>query len=336
MLYDATLQNLLHLCNIPDLPTRIGNSISRDTTPDLTFTYNIKNAIWTRLDETLGSDHHIIQLLIAHQRHAHQRIGTARITNWIDFRNDTPADSITNLDEWAQQLLDAAKKHTKEIALSEETPVTDAHLLHLWDARHGLLRRWKRNKSNKKLRIRIAQITAEAHSYAKQLSQQNWTQVCNQLQGTLGNRRTWHLLRSLLGSKESKSTTQHHLKRLMHNYQGTESDLLREIQQPLEAHTATSSQPLPSYTGKPNPDMDAPFTMAEIEAAVHHLTRNTAPGKDRIPNKLLRNLDYVALEKLLEFFNSNWQKEPSPHNGSTPKLPSSPNLTNHSLQTTSN
>ncbi|KAG0426679.1 hypothetical protein HPB47_026239, partial [Ixodes persulcatus] len=139
----------------------IGNSVSRDTSPDLTFTYNLKDATWSSID---------------------------------------------------------------------------AHLLHLWDARNGLLKRWKTRKTNRKLRIRIAKLTVEAETYACQLSQQNWSQFCYILQGTLGTRRTWHLLRSLMGTKESKYTTAHQLRRLIHNHPGTEQDLIKEINPSKEHH----------------------------------------------------------------------------------------------------
>ncbi|KAG0432999.1 hypothetical protein HPB47_020326 [Ixodes persulcatus] len=131
-------------------------------------------------------------------------------------------------------------------------------------------------------------------------------QLCNKLQGTLGTRRTWHLLRSLLGTGESKAVTIHQLRRLIHNHPGTEFDLLEELKQPLAAPSHAQPKRAPDYTGDPNPEMDEPFSLAEIEAAVYTLTRNTTPGRDKIPNKLLRNLDHVALENLLEYINDCW------------------------------
>lgn len=61
--------------------------------------------------------------------------------------------------------------------------------------------------------------------------------------------------------------------------------------------------------------MDTPFTIVEIEAAVQSLTRNTTPGKDKIPNKLLRNLDTTALEALLDYINEHWTAGKIPLNG---------------------
>lgn len=119
--------------------------------------------------------------------------------------------------------------------------------MHLWEARRGLTKRWKKQRTNRKIRLRIARLTQEAADYARELSQQNWSQFCTKLQGTLGTRRTWHLLRSLMGTKETKSTTTHQLKRLIHNYQGTEEDLLEEIKKPWQEEI-TQTRPLLNRT----------------------------------------------------------------------------------------
>lgn len=142
-------------------------------------------------------------------------------------------------------MLAAAQKHTKEITLTEDCPAVDTHLLHLWEARRGLTKRWKKRGTNRKIWVRIARLTKEAAEYAKQLSQQNWSQFCTTLQGTLGTRRTWHLLRSLMGNSESKMATTHKLKRLIHNYQGADEDLIEELKKPWEDTSKTA--PLPRH-----------------------------------------------------------------------------------------
>ncbi|KAH9373905.1 hypothetical protein HPB48_007306 [Haemaphysalis longicornis] len=38
-------------------PTMLGTSVARDTTPDLTFATKASNVLWTRLPDTLSSDH---------------------------------------------------------------------------------------------------------------------------------------------------------------------------------------------------------------------------------------------------------------------------------------
>ncbi|KAG0425265.1 hypothetical protein HPB47_027564 [Ixodes persulcatus] len=171
-----------------------------------------------------------------------QRVGPARLTDWKKFRETTPTSPIHAIEEWTAQMLEAAKKHTKELPLTLDCPAIDAHLLHLWEARRGLTKRWKKRRTNRKLRLRIAQITLETATYAIHLSQQNWSQFCTKLQGTLGTRRTWHLLGSLMGNKESRSATAYQLRRLIHNYQGTEEELLEELKKPWH-DTSDKTQP---------------------------------------------------------------------------------------------
>lgn len=109
-----------------------------------------------------------------------------------------------------------------------------------------------------------------------------------------------------MGTGESKQVTAHHLRRLIHNYNGTQEDFIAELKKPLEAHPSVNPPTIPPYTGLENPELDEPFTVAEIQAAVHNLTRNTTPGRDKVPNKLLRNLDNITLENLLTYINLQW------------------------------
>ncbi|KAG0427706.1 hypothetical protein HPB47_025258 [Ixodes persulcatus] len=46
-----------------------------------------------------------------------------------------------HLEDWTTQLLENARENTKELSHTQDNPAIDAHLLHLWDARNGLLRR---------------------------------------------------------------------------------------------------------------------------------------------------------------------------------------------------
>lgn len=52
----------LTLITDPSLPTRLGTSTARDSTPDLTFIHHINNALWTNTQQDLGSDHHILTI----------------------------------------------------------------------------------------------------------------------------------------------------------------------------------------------------------------------------------------------------------------------------------
>lgn len=61
------------------------NSVNRDTTPDLVITNNARAMRWNVLDNTLGSDHNIVQ--IAYETAQLRRpLGKAKITNWTKYR----------------------------------------------------------------------------------------------------------------------------------------------------------------------------------------------------------------------------------------------------------
>lgn len=308
--HDTAQQHGLTLWNDSLQPTRVGNSVSRDTTPDLTFTRDVKRVEWTCLPETLGSDHHIIQLDINHARRP-VKTGTARLTEWNAFRSELDNDTaIKDIDVWLKNVVCTAERYTNVIQLNEDKPAVDSHLLHLWEARRALLKRWKRQKLNRRLKQRIASLTAQAQEYAEQLARQNWRAFCDQLQGTLSTKKTWHLLRALLDDGPTKKHQREHIRLLTHNYDGSEEDLLKKLCEKLRGPTqpATTLPSFKEYEGLPNADLDRPFTLAELHGAIAKLTRNTSPGKDRVVNKHLRQLPNKALTALLQYYNECWDK----------------------------
>lgn len=158
----------------------------------MAFVKGVREVRWENSGETLGSDHCILRIqtenLPVKKRH-----GLARLTDWEAFkktRAEFEDKEIADIESWVLGIKADWKRLTREVTLSTNTPEVDKHLLHLWDARRGLLRRWKRQKHNRKLRLRIAAVTREAEEYATELSRRNWDQKCNELQGTLGWKRT--------------------------------------------------------------------------------------------------------------------------------------------------
>lgn len=131
--HNVAQQYRLTLWNDTQHPTRIGNSVSKDTSPDLAFSRGIPHVEWERLDETLGSDHHIVQLSLNHHHNrTPTRVGKARITDWKAFREeeDDVENSLDDLEKWTKSLVERANKYTKEIQLTIDDPAVDPHLLH--------------------------------------------------------------------------------------------------------------------------------------------------------------------------------------------------------------
>lgn len=75
----------LQLIILPQNPTRLGNSVSADTFPDLTFTNNVDEVFWTNLEENLGSDHFILSVSVGSPK-IRRACGHVVITDWVNYR----------------------------------------------------------------------------------------------------------------------------------------------------------------------------------------------------------------------------------------------------------
>ncbi|KAH7967985.1 hypothetical protein HPB52_005082 [Rhipicephalus sanguineus] len=71
-----------------------------------------------------------------------------------------------------------------------DLPTTDSRLLHMWDAHAGLLRRWRRQHHNKKLRRRIKTLLRKIENHSLTLTRQQWGQLCDGLTGQMSSKRT--------------------------------------------------------------------------------------------------------------------------------------------------
>ena len=304
------------ICNLrytlhtdPGHPTRLGNSVSRDTCPDLTFSRNTGPVIaHGPLDEHLGSDHYIVATtLTLHNARCPER--RVRITDWVRFRKrrqDPPEASV--YEQWLESFSDDLDACTRTIVTTTANPDVDPHLLHLWEARRGLTRRWKRQRLNRKLRRRIDQLSQEAQEYAQTLVRNNWRRFCERLSGTLGTAKTWSILRALIDPSATKAQTFHQLHRLTHMYKDDPSSLLKELEQRF-----IPTGPLPKYPDYPheeesNEELDADITVDEVRVVLQDLRRNTAPGADHIRFSALRNLSDTDLNHLTNLFNDYWHK----------------------------
>lgn len=136
-------------------PTRIGTSTARDTTPDLSLLIGDLDVTWANLDTNLGSDHDIISLKIRGQDFR-AKLGQARITDWDRLRRRTEIEyedgqGTGNYQDWAKKHLNWVEEYTQKIATTIQTPYVDNKLAHIWEARHALTKRWKRQRRNRKL-----------------------------------------------------------------------------------------------------------------------------------------------------------------------------------------
>lgn len=157
------------------------------------------------------------------------------------------------------------------------------------------------------MKLRIAKLTATAEFYAGELTRHNWRQLCNKLQGNLSTAKTWSLLRHLLDPTQSKAISQQTIQRILHNHPGSDDEILEELRARYIGDFEPAQGQPPTYSGSDNYDLDKPITITEVQQALHALTRNTTPGKDKINNKLLRNLDDGTIQSLTDLFNHHWE-----------------------------
>lgn len=148
----------------PRFPTRLGNSVSRGTMPDLCFTKNA-SARWSNLQENLGSDHSIIEIMLDIPHTPPKRY---KYVDWDLFReirgnDETVYDNLGDL--FAQVLKDIAKA-SKVITTERNVPCMDSRLAHLLEAKRFLLERWKTQRLNCRLRKKVSEINKpiEKHS----------------------------------------------------------------------------------------------------------------------------------------------------------------------------
>ncbi|XP_037518278.1 uncharacterized protein LOC119395057 [Rhipicephalus sanguineus] len=294
------------LLNNPQDHTRIGNSISTDTSPDLTFLKDISNAKWVNTGQKLGSDHYILSTTFSASKHK-DKVKGHKVTDWDRFRKtraDTVNGEIEDLDAWVEALKQDVKSTTVEVPIEEEEFTADSRLLHMWEAHVSLLNRWKMQKHSGVLRRRMAKLERQIETYTLDLKCKQWGHICDRMNAQFGCKKTWQLLRHLLDPAATKSAQRGQITRLEHQYQGT----IREFIQELRDRYITKGVDgcLPHYSGTENSELDEDFTVAEVEFAMGQLRTTSAAGPDGVTNKMLRNLDFKSVGPLTDLMNKYW------------------------------
>lgn len=213
-------------------PTRIGTSSCRDSTPDLTFVKNIAEAKWHNLAEDLGSDHYInaTQFSIAGRK-----LRDLFYTDWDKFRklrdDRPPSDSRPTLEQWMTQVREDARRATSKICTDLPVETMDSRLAHLLEAKQSLLKRWKRQRLNRRLRKKVSEINRHIEEHCRILSKQQWDAVCNSVDGQMRNGRNWNLLKLLLNETNTKSNQRHVIARTIHKAvrETSEEELIRNL-----------------------------------------------------------------------------------------------------------
>ncbi|KAM7305921.1 amine oxidase [flavin-containing] B [Ixodes scapularis] len=220
----------LTLITDPDYPTREGNSVSPDTTPDLSITRNIPLATWSNTRNTLGSDHFILEITIPDNTHKRRETAEKRLVNWDHFRalREEEGEAV-DLGSWTRALQDSVRQATDTVPAASPEGRADAKLLHMWQALERLRARWSKQKRNRSLRKRISRLERDIETYAIELDSQHWGQICDQINGKLGLRDTWGLLRHLMDPQGSKTVQRNTLTKVASTFPGDARALIEAL-----------------------------------------------------------------------------------------------------------
>ncbi|XP_077553263.1 uncharacterized protein LOC144168052 [Haemaphysalis longicornis] len=309
LLDEATNAGFILYTN-PATPTRIGTSTTRDTTPDLSFVRvsdRTKGDVrWSNTGHNLGSDHYILELVLPTVRpHTAEQRRKHRLTDWARFRSVTEGTQkdIADIDEWTSAIKQAASEVTTELDTDDDIQQVDSKLAHMIEARQSMQRRWKRQRHNRRLRKRVAELGRAIEKYSQDLCTQRWYAACSAADGPLHKGQTWKLLRHLLDDTSTRGYQQHRLSQTM----------LTAIKELGEEETgkrinakylpSTAAEQHEEYQGAANPTLDQDIEEWEVRAVLQELNCKSAAGPDQVPNKALRNLNDGAVTALTKYFN---------------------------------
>lgn len=193
-------------------------------------------------------------------------------------------------------------------------PDVDNHLLDMLEARRSLIRHWRRQHHDRKLRNRIPNLGVEAERYTDELTRENWHGLCDKLQGTLGTVCTWSILHHLLNPKQSKSQTTSSICRIIHASNQPDDKLLKKLK---DRYLPKASNPVyTEYSGRTADDLDRDVAEAKVCAALGRIRRNSVSGPDRNQYKILKNLHDQDVQDLAALVNAIWRKG---RHGNTPR-----------------
>lgn len=89
-------------------------------------------------------------------------------------------------------------------------------MAHVIEAKNSILARWKKQRLNRKLRKKIAELNRNMEEHCRELCKQQWHELCNAINGQMHNGKAWNILRQLLDETKTKSHQRDRLAKLIH------------------------------------------------------------------------------------------------------------------------
>ncbi|KAM7311176.1 hypothetical protein ISCGN_008083 [Ixodes scapularis] len=225
-------------------------------------------------------------------------------------------DPDTNGEDWhtvtykkkrrRKESLNALKTATISVNTDEDAPTPDLHLACLWAKRLQLLQRYRRGRKTPAARQAVTRATVVAKEYAKRLETTRWLDYSSSLSERTSIRQLWATSRALMGKKKSKTASQ--TLALQLGLTGPElANLAGDAFFPQPATQPVLKDPV--YSPEivvPNHGMDRPFSLGELNWAIHKSKTRSAPGPDNVTPATLRNLPDETRLQLLDWINAIW------------------------------
>ncbi|KAL3215770.1 hypothetical protein MRX96_051278 [Rhipicephalus microplus] len=132
----------------------------------------------------------------------------------------------------------------------------DPRLAHLLEARRSLQKRCRRQRHNRKLRKKIAELGREIERHSRQLCSQQWFALCSQADEQLHRGGTWKLLRQLMDETKSCEYQRTRMAQILHTTarQLGEEEMFKRLNE--RYLPITSHEDHPDYAGQPNLHLD--------------------------------------------------------------------------------
>lgn len=126
--------------------------------------------------------------------------------DWDLFRKirDTDELQYDTLSELFAQIRKDVEKAYKEIPAELKVPGMDARLVHLLKAKQSLLKRWKRQRLNHRLKKKVAELDRSIEKHCAELNRQQWSEDCSATDGRMRTGSKWTLLKHLLDDGQAK------------------------------------------------------------------------------------------------------------------------------------
>ncbi|KAM7296074.1 hypothetical protein ISCGN_021271 [Ixodes scapularis] len=200
----------------------------------------------------------------------------------------------------------ALKTATIFVNTDEDTPTPDLQLACLWAKRLQLLQRYRRGRKTPAARQAVTRATVVAKEYAKRLETTRWLDYSSSLSERTSIRQLWATSRALMGKKKSKTASQTLALQLgltgpeLANLAG-DAFFPQPATQPVLKDLVYSPEIV-----VPNHGMDRPFSLGELNWAIHKSKTRSAPGPDNVTPATLRNLPDETRLQLLDWINAIW------------------------------